>query len=177
MKWVLIAIVVLIAIGGLAALIGSRLPREHVASVRATYAAPLPAIWALIGNPATYASWRTDAKSIELLPQIDGRDAWREKTSDGTIDYVMAESAPGRRMLTRITSTGLPYGGDWEFTLEPSGAGAVLTITERGFVNPPLFRFMARYFFGHTSSMEGYHRALGVKLGSPVTPEVVSPPR
>ncbi len=176
MKWILIAILLLVAIAGIAALVGSRLPREHVASVRATYAAPPAAIWALISNPATYASWRTDAKSIELLPPVEGRAAWRETTSNGTIDYLIADVDPGRRMVTRITSVGLPYGGEWEFSLEPTGTGSVLTITERGFVNPPLFRFMARFLFGYTGSMEGYHRVLGAKLGSPVTTEVVTFP-
>jgi len=176
MKWLLLVVLLLVAIAGVAAFIGSRLPRDHVASVRATHAAPPEAIWALIGNPATYASWRTDAKSIELLPAVDGRAAWREKTSNGTIEYVMAEAVPGRRMTTRITTTGLPYGGQWEFSLEPAGAGTALTITERGFVNPPLFRFMARFLFGYTSSMEAYHRALGAKLSAPVTPEVIATP-
>ena len=177
MKWILIAVLTLVSMVAVAALVGSRLPRDHVASVRATYEAPRDAIWALIGNPATYASWRTDAKSMELLPSVDGRAAWRENTSDGAIGYIMAESTPGRSMITRITTTGLPYGGQWEFSLEPAGAGAALTITERGFVNPALFRFMARFLFGHTSSMERYHRALGAKLGTPVTPEVIAAPR
>lgn len=177
LKWIVLVVLLLAATAGVAALVGSRLPRDHVATVRATYAAPPAALWALMGNPATYASWRTDAKAIELLPLVDGKAAWRETTSDGVIDYQMAESDPGRRMVTRITSTGLPYGGQWEFSLEPAGAGSVLTITERGFVNPAIFRFMARYLFGYTSSLEGYHRVLGEKLGSPVTPEVVAPPR
>ena len=94
-KWILLVVLLLAAVAGIAALIGSRLPREHVAAVRATYAAPPAALWALMGNPSTYASWRTDAKSIELLPPVDGKPAWRETTSNGAIDYVMAESDPG----------------------------------------------------------------------------------
>jgi len=98
----------------------------------------------------------------------------REESGSGKVSYVMAEWDPPRRMTTRITSDDLPYGGQWEFTLAPAGSGTLLTITERGFVKPALFRFMARTFFGFTSTLEGYHRALGAKLGETATPEVVA---
>ncbi|HEY4659251.1 MAG TPA: SRPBCC domain-containing protein [Gemmatimonadaceae bacterium] len=174
MKWILIIAFTLVAIVSVAALAGSRLPRDHLATVRATYRAAPESVWAVIGDPAATTTWRKDLKSVELLASVEGRTAWREESGSGKVSYVMAEWDPPRRMTTRITSDDLPYGGQWEFTLAPAGSGTLLTITERGFVKPALFRFMARTFFGFTSTLEGYHRALGAKLGETATPEVVA---
>ena len=174
MKWILIAVgllVVLIALGGF---VGSRLPRDHVATVRAKYRARPEAVWAVIGDPGKAMEWRKDLKSIEPLPAVDGKVAWREVSGAGKVSYVMADWDPPRRMTTRITDDALPYGGQWEFSLTPSEGGTELSITERGFVKPALFRIMARLFFGFTSTLEGYHRSLGGKLREAVTPEVVA---
>jgi uncharacterized protein YndB with AHSA1/START domain len=174
MKWIVIAVVALVVLIAVAALVGSRLPRDHVATVRAKYRATPETVWAVIADPLKAAAWRWDLKSVESLTSADGKPAWREETSSGKMSYVMAESDPPRRMITRITDAGLPFGGQWEFSLVPSSGGTELSITERGFVKPALFRLMARFVFGFTSTLERYHQALGVKLGDSVTPEVVA---
>ena len=174
MKWIVIAVAVLVALIAVAAFVGSRLPRDHVATVRAKYKAAPEAVWALIAEPLKAADWRRDLKTVEALPSVDGKPAWREESASGKVSYVIAEADPPRRLTTRITDTSLPFGGQWEFSLAPSGGGTELSITERGFVKPALFRLMARFVFGFTSTLERYHQALGVKLGESVTPEVVA---
>ncbi len=47
---------------------------------------------------------------------------------------------------------------------------ATLRITERGEIRSAFFRFMARFIFGYTSTMETYLRDLGTKFGEVVTP-------
>ena len=42
-------------------------------------------------------------------------------------------------------------------------------ITEDGYVNNPLFRFMARFFFGYASTLDSYMKSLGEKFGEQVT--------
>ena len=59
----------------------------------------------------------------------------------------------------------LPFGGTWTFELSPQGKESELRITEDGFVSNTLFRFLARFVFGHTGSMEGFLRQLGAKFG------------
>ena len=174
MKWLLISVVVLVALLAIVALVGTMLPSDHVATVRAKYAAKPEAIWAVIADPTKATEWRKDLKSVESLPSVEGRAAWREESGFGKVSYRMADWDPPRRMTTRITSDDLPYGGQWEFSLAPTRDGTELSITERGFVKPALFRFMARFLFGFTSTLEDYHRALGKKLGESVTPEVVA---
>ena len=169
----LVALAVVVAIVLAIVGVGSALPREHVATVRARFAASPHATWMVISDPLGASTWRTDVKSIEALPDRDGRRAWREVSGSGTVTFVLAETTPERAMVTRIADDDLPFGGQWEFALHQSGAGSELTITERGFVKPALFRFMARYVFGYTSTMKGYLIALGARLGEQVSPEVM----
>ena len=42
---------------------------------------------------------------------------------------------------------------------------AIWTITENGEIYNPFFRFMARFVFGYTATMETYLKALGKKFG------------
>ena len=74
--------------------------------------------------------------------------------------------------LTRIADDTLPFGGTWTFELAPEGTGTRLRITERGFVKPPPFRFIAKFFLGYTKTIEGYLGDLSQKTGasSPIEP-------
>lgn len=172
--WLLIAAGVLASAVIVMLGVGSRLPREHVATVRTRFTAPPESLWALIADPARATSWRKDVKRVTMLPLQDGRVSWEEEGGFGTIRYVTAESDPPRRLVTRIISEGLPYGGQWEQELKREGPSTVLTTTERGFVNPALFRFLTHYVFGYTATMQTIHRALGAKLGESASPEVVA---
>jgi hypothetical protein len=174
MTGLLLAAAVLAIIVTITLIVGSRLPREHIAAVRAKYTAAPSVIWPIISDPVHSASWRKELKSVEPLPAGGGHPAWREVSGNGTIDYEIAEALPTQRLVTRITSKGLPYGGQWEYTLAPAGSGSELTITERGFVNPPFFRVMSRFVFGLTSSLQAYHSSLATKLGETVAPEIVA---
>ena len=65
---------------------------------------------------------------------------------------------------TRIAEKNLPFGGTWTIDIAPTGRqrGAV---TEDGEIYNPIFRFMARFFFGYTATIEGYLRDLGHRFG------------
>ena len=82
---------------------------------------------------------------------------------------------PPKHLVTRILDENLPYGGRWEFDIAPEGQNdSRVTITERGWVSNPLFRFVSRFVVGHTSSLEAYLRALGKHFGTEPTPTVVA---
>jgi uncharacterized protein YndB with AHSA1/START domain len=154
-------------------MIASRIPMDHRATVRAHFAAPPDRVWAIIHDPLAAATWRADIKTVERRPDIDGRLAWRETGKHGAIDYVMDDAQAPTRQTTRITNTDLPYGGKWEYTLTAAGGGTDLSITERGFVKPALFRLLSRFVFGYTATLEAYLRALGTHLGESTTPTIV----
>jgi hypothetical protein len=108
---------------------------------------------------------------VELLPVQDGRTVFREQRGGDAVTYRVELLEPPRRMVVRIADTGLPYGGTWTYDLAPNGSGTQLTITEAGEVYNPLFRFMSRFVFSQTASIDTYLRALGAKLGEPIEPE------
>ena len=80
------------------------------------------------------------------------------------------EFLPPRRFSLRIADPKLPFGGTWTYELRTADGGTLVTITENGEIGNPVMRFLSRFVFGQTSTMEGYLRALGRKYGETVTP-------
>lgn len=176
MKWVFIAVGALIAIVLVIVIVGTLLPRDHIATVTARIAGVPDSVWRTITDVAEHPTWRSDVRRVELLPPTDGKTTWREHSSNGAILMVADRAEPPRRLVTRIADEKLPYGGTWDFVITPSGdQGSVVTITERGSVYNPVFRFVSRFILGHTATMDTYLRALGRKFGGDVTPTVVAP--
>ena len=173
MKWVLLIAGLLVTLVALVALVGSLLPREHVASRKARLPRPPAEVFAVIQDVARAAEWRSDVKRVEPLEPVAGRRRFRELSGQGAITFEVMEEAAPSRLVTRIADEDLPFGGSWTYELEPSGEGTLITITERGFVKNVLFRALARYVFTHHRTLEQYLRALGRRFGADVTPEPV----
>jgi len=172
MRWVLGAAGVLVSLVLVVVVIGYLLPKSHVASVSARYAAPPDSIWATLTDVTAFPQWRGDVKRIELLPDENGQRGWREHGGQDVITYRVVESAAPRRLVSRIADENLPYGGSWTYELVPADSGTRLTITENGEVYNPIFRFASRFIIGHTGTMESVLRALGTKHGETITPEI-----
>lgn len=163
MTWVLIVGGVLVGLIVIMSAVGAFLPRFHVARRQARIGRPPETLWRDLIDVAAYPSWRTDTKAIELLPPVDGRTAWREVGKHGKIAMqVVDEAAPGR-LVVKIADPALPFGGTWTYELVPDAGGCVVTITENGEVKNVMFRFMSRFVFGYTSTIDEYLRALAAK--------------
>jgi len=52
-----------------------------------------------------------------------------------------------------------------EISLEPGGS--MLQITENGEIYNPLFRFMSRFVFGYTATIDAFIQALKARFGEP----------
>jgi uncharacterized protein YndB with AHSA1/START domain len=169
MKWTLVVVGGLVAVVLLVVVIGAMLPRDHVASTSAVVAAPPQAVWNVVSDPASAASWR-DVQRVEML-STGGATRWREFSKHGAITMEQMEALAPSRFVTRIADTDLGFGGTWTIALAPEGTGTRVTIREDGFVSNPLFRFMSRFVFGHYGTQEAYLRALGRKFGHDVNIE------
>lgn len=130
MRIVWIALAVLAGLLVLVVVIGAMLPKAHTASRSAVIAKAPVDVYALVRERAA-----------------------REK------EFKVVEEAPPRRMVTRVIE-GLPYGGSWTIDLAPEGEATRVTITENGEVYNPLFRFLSRFVFGHTATMDAYLKDL-----------------
>ena len=158
MRYILIAIGVLVALLVCVALVGWALPKHHHVTVKRAYRATPPALFALISDVRGYPSWRTGLTKVEVLSEGGGPPRWRETTkSGGPITYAVEESVPERKLVGRIADTNLPFGGRWTYELTPIGPGeTTLAITEDGDVYNPIFRFVSRFVMGHTATIERY---------------------
>lgn len=170
MKWLLLSLAVLFAAIVLVAVVGALLPRSHTATRAASYRQTPQTLYGAIRDVANAASWRSDVESITVLAPEHGEFRWREQSRHGAITYAIVADRPNENLVTRIVDEHLPYGGTWTYTFTPTAEGATVRITENGEVKNPLFRFMARFVFGYTATMEGTLRALGAKFAEQTLP-------
>ena len=177
MKWALIIVGSLFSLIALIALIGAMQPRDHVATMTATIAAPANTVWAALTEVAAYPTWRTGLKSVDVLSKPGAPLSWRETTSQGPMTFTAEAFEPPKRMVARIMDEGQPFGGAWEYAVSADSADAGktrVTITERGWVSNPIFRFVSRFMMGHYSTLDTYLRALSRKFGAEVAPARLS---
>ena len=166
---VVVAVIALLVVVMLA--IGSRLNPQHVAA-RSIHLQRSPAdVYAIVRDFEHSPQWRSDVKKVEMLGTVAGHIQFREQGSNGTVTYEMLDDVAGQRLVTRIVDKDLGYSGSWEYTLVPVDQGTLLTITERGEVSNLLFRFLSRYVFGQTSTIDTYLKSLARHFGESSLPE------
>lgn len=170
--YIVVAVLVgLVVVIGIMALIGSRLPKNHVAS-RSIFLSKSPQdVYAVIRDFANMPKWRPDVKQVDVEGPSGGPVYFREVGKHGTVNYELTEDVPARRMVTRIRDTDLGYGGQWTYTLSAENGGTRVTIREDGEVSNVLFRFMSRYILGQTSTIDSYLTSLANNFGEQAVPE------
>lgn len=152
MSWPWLVGAGVVGLAVLVVVIGAALPVEHVATRSVTLNAAPERVRALVADVASAPSWRTGITRVEVT------DAARfiEHSRFGPMAMVVDEDGPARR-VTRIADDSQGFGGSWTFDYAPAaGGGTTVSITERGTVRNPLFRFLSRFVFGHTKTIEQY---------------------
>ena len=167
---VVIAIVVaIVAMVGVVAFIGSRLPVGHVASRSAVINAPNDVVFHTMTDFMTAPTWREGLQSVVVtIDSASGYQRIIENAKTGKTTMEVEQIVAPTRFVTRIVDEGLPYGGAWAHALEAQGNSTKVTITEHGEVYNPVFRFIAKYIMGHTATMDAYLTDLGRKFGTQV---------
>jgi uncharacterized protein YndB with AHSA1/START domain len=151
---------------GLVLSCGAVLPREHVVTRAVELRASPPVVWELISAPEKFPSWRSSVNSVEMLNGGNEPARWVESSGKDRLQLAVVEAKGRETLVTKIDDDKLPYGGTWTYTLRPSSgdAGSHLEITERGFVNPPPFRFLSKFVFGHATTIDRYLADLRQRL-------------
>ena len=168
LKWLAIAVGVLVLAAGLITLIGSMLPEDHVAARSLTLDEPAPAVWAVVRDVGSYHRWWPTVDTVTAMPTADGTEAWKvDMGPQGSIPMAVTQSEAPVRLVTTIADTTLPFGGTWTYEIVPlDGGRSRVTVTERGRISSPFFRFMARFVFGYEGTIESYLGALAVRFGA-----------
>jgi len=180
-KYVSIALAVVVVLFALVALVGALLPVSHVAARRVTLPAPAAAVFASITGVERYPQWVPGVTKVEWLSDTGGHRCFQETGPHGPMTLAIEHHEPDRWFVTRIVTPNSPFGGTWTFRLDPQDGATTVTLTENGEVYNVIFRCLARFVFGHTATMEGFLRALANHHGAPNAPiepaEPVPPPR
>jgi ribosome-associated toxin RatA of RatAB toxin-antitoxin module len=167
MKWVYWIAGTLVGVVGLVALTGVFLPVNHEASRSAEFARTSGEVYALVSDFRNYPNWWPDITKIEMMVEQPTRTTFREYMADGPVIMTVVEATPPSRFVTTIDDKSQPFGGTWTFEVAPVAEGRTrLTITERGEIYNPIFRALARFVFGYTSTMESFLRSAQNRLGS-----------
>jgi len=171
LKIALIAAAVLCLAFALVALVGFALPKSHVVSRAIRLRQRPEVVFTLLSSFSEAASWRPDLKRVEILPPSEGRQVFRETTSQGALTMEVVESKFPHRLVTHIVDRNLPFGGYWIYEVWPTAEGSRLNITECGEIYHPVFRFVARFFLGYARTIDTYLKNVASQLGetAPIT--------
>ena len=156
MRYLLISVAALGAVVLVVLLVGWSLPVKHRATSEAIFKTSPRTLYQLITDADRFPEWRSSVKRIERVPDSAGKKRFREVGSDGTILFEIDSALPDQRVVMRIADRSLPFGGSWTYELIPRGDSTTLRITEDGEVYNPIFRFVSRFVFGHTATIEKY---------------------
>lgn len=170
MKVVMVILIAFFALAAIVTLGGLLLPRHHVASRRARFRAPAQTLWRDLTDFARLPGWAPELIRMERLADRDGHPVWMHEGRRWRAPMEVTEFSPPHRFTLRIADPKLPFGGSWTYEVAEEPDGATVTITENGEIGNPVMRFLSRFVFGQTSTVDAYLRALGRKHGETVTP-------
>ncbi len=163
MKWLWVTLGAIAGILAIVAGIGAMLPENHTVTRSSRFEQTPQVLWDAITGPPT---WRPEVKSFENLPPRGGHRTWNETDTHGNaVTYEATEETAPVRLVTRIADPGLPYSGVWIHEIAIDHDGCVLQITEDGQVHNPVFRFMSRFVFGYTATIDAFLKDLHAKFG------------
>jgi uncharacterized protein YndB with AHSA1/START domain len=166
MRWLrrvfVLGVVLVAAMAG----IGWMLPKGHVVSRTTVIAAAPLAVYTRISEVPGYPRWWRDVSRVETLASVNGRLRYREHMSSGAIIFEIAEMAAPHRFVSRIADPDQPFGGTWTFELTAEGSGTRVTLTERGEVYNPIFRFLSHYVFSQSETIESCLAALASSVSA-----------
>jgi hypothetical protein len=169
-RYAVVALAVCIGVVLCATVLGTMLPRRHVAATSVVLHRAAGEVWLAISDFEAQPAWRSDVRAVRHLPDRDGHPVWLQKTLNGSWPLVLTEMDPPVRLVTTVADSSQGFGGTWTYELLPLRDGTRLTITEHGFIDSPFFRCIARFVFGLHGAQEAYLRDLGRHFGEKVKP-------
>ena len=131
LKWLLIVVGVIVALGAAIYGTGAMLPRTHVARMEGVVEKSPAALAAIIRDVRAYPSWRRGVV-VEDVTEASDAITYIEVAEEDRIAYRLTEPASDSQFVATMTDPSLPFGGHWTITLTPEGAGTRVRIQEDG---------------------------------------------
>ena len=108
MKYALVFLGVILAVGIVITVVGMCTARDHETSMTRAYNAPVKAVYDLVRNYEEYPKWRTGVKSMTR----DGAARYVEESAHGKIPYQIVEELADTRLVSRIDDANFYNCGD-----------------------------------------------------------------
>ena len=165
MYWILfvmgaiVAVICALLVGGLLT------PRKHVASRSITLRAAPDLVWSAVHDVARYGEWRHEIEDSSVVDAEQPQLRWREISTRGSVTFGVTVDEPPHRFAARILDDDLPYSGEWTWQVDAELHGTRVTITERGEIGNPVFRFIGAHLTGYTRSIDTYLNGLARHVG------------
>lgn len=170
-KWLVIGGIGIVGLILIVVVAGMLMPKEHHATSTIELHQPPDSVWLVVRNFGANAEWWSDLQRVGRIEHPDGRERWNQQTKMGPVPLVVVADEPPRRLVTEIdVASDATFGGTWTYEIEPTSDGTRVRITEDGFINNVVFRFMANTVFSMHATMDSYLRALGRRFGEDVAP-------
>lgn len=170
--WTLSIVGVLIGLVSLMAITGNFLKPEHTFTRRLALTQPPEAVYAVIDKAEDWPKWWTNIKTVERLPDCNGRPALRMTYTDGNkFDLILTEQAAPAKLVMTIDDVSKVFSGDWTYQFDKIDTGTRVTLTENGVIFNPIARLMARTAMNPAVFVEVHLKALAAKFGEPAVME------
>lgn len=164
--WVVLGLGVLaIVVAG----IGMTMEADYQVTRQATFASTPEEIWTIINRFDQTPRWRSDVHGVGLEPGTPIR--FVELGDGGPLPLEVQEQEPLQKLVLVAEDPTLRFYGTWTFEFEASEEGTRLSITERGHIDNPLHRFVARTFGDPSETVSTYLVDLGRHLGEEIVPQ------
>lgn len=156
----------LLSLIGLLGIIGSFIPVTHTASISFEVAKPQKEVWAMLDKVEDFPSWFPDINRVEMLPEREGRRAFRQ--FQGRNSFVLEETLkqPMTRVVRTIADDNAMFTGSWDHQFESVGEGRTrITLTETGSVKSPIPRAIMKFAIGEKFYLNRFAECVTKRCG------------
>lgn len=163
MKILLIALALLVGLLVLTGLVfyfvGRAQPERHTARITFTLAKPRATVWAALTDYAAMPRWWPAVKSIRFETRANGDIiTWNTDGHGKEIGFRTKQETAPTKLVREIVGDNLPFGGTWTYELTEDNGATLVTLTEDGFITPPLFRGIAHLFMKPDATMRDFQK-------------------
>jgi len=143
---------------------GSLIPRDHSATVTVSVAAPIDEVYTTISDYDTFHHWAPNMPTLERLGDVNGHRSYQMVDGEDAMHFTLIEERPPNRLVIETTADPPAFGRTWTWSLTPSQMGTEATLTEEGWVDPPLSRAIMTMMGWDDDTIRAHTAALKIHL-------------
>ncbi len=159
--WIIVIASILVVLIMTPLLVGRFLPKQFSTVTQLRIRRTPQAVWDAIGDYQKLPISARMHRATEVLPDVDGRPAWRENIGSSRIRIETIEADAPSRLVRQFQDEVVPMRLRMQYDIEPADDGSLVRCTANGTVDngtwhAPFFRFMIHVFGGAKSGQKQY---------------------